>query len=149
MTLTDLLKWSKLDEQTGCLNWIMCISGKGYGRVRFGNRLWVASRLAYHLAHPSESITDKHILHKCDNPACVNPLHLYAGTNADNIRDRIERGRSWRPIGENSPTAKLTTDDVGRIRFSLARGISCACLGRIYGVHASTISRIKLGECWA
>jgi len=69
----------------------------GYGRcrvVRFGRRIWLAHVLAWVDAHGMLPPEDKPcVLHHCDNPPCVNPDHLYAGTRADNARDKSQRGR--------------------------------------------------------
>lgn len=85
-----MLKVSKRKTKKGCILWKGSLSNTGYGGVvRWlnGERL-LAHRLAY-LIQFGEFDRNLHICHKCDNPRCVNPFHLYAGTHQDNMRDRI------------------------------------------------------------
>lgn len=89
------------------------------------------------------------VRHTCDNPRCINPAHLIAGTHADNSRDMVERGRSI--SGENHLDAKLTWKDVRWIRENYVRGskeLGSVALGRRFGVHSSGIRRIIRGEAW-
>lgn len=100
------------------------------------------------------------ILHKCDNPPCVNPKHLRAGTPQDNVNDRIKRGRSRHPAREKHGRAKLTEEQVAKIRSSykpskpvyLAKGEvrkgSFQFLANKYGVSKRTIRLILLNEIW-
>ena len=95
------------------------------------------------------------VLHHCDIPACVNPRHLYAGTQQDNVNDMVRRKRQapaelTRHLGEEHGRAKLTDDDVREIRALYATGnYSQPILGKRYGVVHSTIGRIVRGEHWA
>jgi hypothetical protein len=91
-----------------------------------------AHRVAYQLANGAIP-AGKHVLHMCDNPICCNPAHLYLGTNADNVRDRVERSRT--PV-------KLTPDQVTAIRADRRTQYAIAAE---YGVNQSQISRIKTG----
>jgi len=83
------------------------------------------------------------VLHKCDNPPCVNPDHLELGTHADNMRDMAERGRSSR--GEQHPPSKLTDAEADEIR-SLKGAVSQSVLAKRYSVNQSTISLIQSGR---
>ena len=65
----------------------------GYGMKRHKGKMWMAHRLSYHL-HTGVDVTGKMVLHKCDNPPCINPEHLYLGDATDNMRDRSARGRA-------------------------------------------------------
>lgn len=88
-----------------------------------------------------------HVLHKCDNPTCVNPDHLFLGTNQDNVNDRKEKKRRIRTTlpGEKHGNAKLTRDAVDHIRKREMRAIDYALM---YGVSKSTIQMIWNGTNW-
>ncbi len=94
-----------------------------------------------------------HVLHRCDNPPCVNPEHLFVGTNADNIADKTAKGRNVGFVagrvgrrGASAPNAKLTDAEVVYIRASTERGVD---LARRFGVAQQTICNIRKGRRWA
>lgn len=94
-----------------CWNWSKAKSGAGYGLCYINQEVVLAHRVAWALHHAKEIPEGMVIRHSCDNPACVNPAHLVVGSQRDNIRDAIQRGRwSAPPIfhGERHPMAKLT-----------------------------------------
>jgi hypothetical protein len=106
----------------------------------------IASRVAYNL-QVGDIPEGQVVRHKCDNPSCVNPDHLELGTQKDNVRDMMERGRgNWRaPNGEDRHNAILTEDQVRYIRTSDERGKD---LAERYGVKQVTISAIRHGRIW-
>lgn len=129
--------WSKVDvgNATDCWHWQAGKTHFGYGK--FGDTK--AHRISWEMFNGP--IPDGlMVCHKCDNPRCVNPAHLFVGTAADNNRDRTEKGRSRAPRGERHPNAKLSDADVRAIRASSERGID---LAERYGVAASTISEVR------
>lgn len=86
-----------------------------------------------------------HVLHKCDNPCCINPLHLYAGTNEQNVRDWLERGPYCGHRGSDNCKAKLTEKDIPIIR---AMDKPTREIAEQYGVSISAITHIKNGRTW-
>jgi hypothetical protein len=132
-------------DERGCWNWIGHKDLKGYGRTTDESGEVLAHRLSF-MEFVGPIPEGLHILHSCDNPACINPGHLRAGTNDDNMADRIERDRCWKPKGEANPKAKLTTRDVLAIRNSAK---SRAELAAEYGVAPTSISHIILRRTWA
>ena len=85
------------------------------------------------------------VLHHCDNRACINPEHFFLGTNADNVRDKVSKGRCQRLTGENNGRQKLTWEQVRKIRADPR------CLRTIsidYGVGKSTVHHIKKNNTW-
>jgi hypothetical protein len=89
-----------------------------------------------------------HVLHKCDVRCCVNPQHLFLGTNADNIADRVKKGRSLRRCGEAAPTAKLTQAQVNEIRRLLAEGMKHREIAALMAVTMSMVAHISAGRSW-
>lgn len=83
--------WSKVAKGEGCWIWTGGTSGNGYGAFMLNGKHITAHRFSW-ILHRGEPRL--HILHKCDNPICVNPDHLFEGTNLDNIKDRVSKGRS-------------------------------------------------------
>ncbi len=140
--------WSKVDSSGGpdiCWPWIASRFQNGYGMFRHDGRLRGAHRVSFELANgaipPGESVC-----HHCDNPPCVNPAHLFAGTNADNTADRQAKGRSARGIRQGS--SRLSSEDVAEIRrrYRFRHGGE---LAREYGVSRSTIHGIVSRQNWA
>lgn len=127
-----------------------------YGTLRVGSKPIDAHRRAWQLFR-GEIPASLCVLHKCDNPPCVNPRHLFLGTHLDNARDRQAKGRRPArlcarrnvPQGENNPRAKLTEIGVMAIRSAYAHGdISQAELARLHNVSANTIGHIVRGTRW-
>lgn len=138
--------WEKVDKSSGedaCWLWTgYCDNKKGYGRIRWRGRPHVASRVAWEIAHgiPDD---DLFVLHSCDNPRCVNPAHLFLGTNQDNIDDRERKNRNRPPRGEKHWCSKLTDSQVLEIRSRYAAGeTNQRQLGREYGVSGVQIGNI-------
>jgi len=130
-----------------CWPWTAYCNKAGYGRFRLNGEQRGAHRVAAWLAGIIDNESDSVVVrHKCDNPKCVNPAHLEAGTQADNVRDRVIRGRSQR--GETHCKAKLTERKVRQIKEMLRAGIQQKYIAFIYGVSINTISAIKVGHTW-
>jgi hypothetical protein len=92
--------WTKVDTSGGpnaCWEWTGCRNEKrgGHGMFRHEGRSWQASRIAWWFANRQRPERGQVIRHKCDNPPCCNPAHLESGTQRDNIRDMVVRGRGW------------------------------------------------------
>lgn len=128
----------------GCWIWLRGTNRGGYGWLQAGRSRMLAHRLAFFLAH---GYLPAVVRHTCDTPRCVNPDHLLAGTQAENARDAMERGRTTR--GERHTHSKVTSDDVREIRRRYAAGgITQADLGAEYGLKQPTVSNILAGRFW-
>lgn len=92
-----------------------------------------------------------HIMHSCDNPSCVNPAHLSAGTAADNIQDAARKGRMSGPKlrGMENPASKLTDEAVRKIRIQLSRGRVMRHIARDFGVDQTVVHRIRDNKSWS
>ena len=89
---------------------------------------------------------EKDVLHRCDNPPCCNPSHLYIGDDKQNVKDMYDRGRGV--VGSQHPLSKLTEDDVRKIRALVADGQSNAATARQFGVTDMVVGKIIRGISW-
>lgn len=149
--------WGKADRRgpDECWEWTASKDRFGYGQFfpRNGKRVG-AHRFAWELTHgPIPRGPGYHgfcVCHECDNPGCVNPRHLFIGTQSENSLDMWSKGRHPRTFrrGESHHNAKLTDDEVRRIRrdYTGARGEQVA-FARQYGVSKSLISLVLKGAC--
>lgn len=129
----------------GCWEWTGYRNENGYGRTYKNTRRIYAHRLSYELF--CGPITDADtVCHRCDNPICVNPDHLFVGTRGDNNRDSVAKGRNAR--GERNNSAKLTEDQVRAIRTAKARGALSKDLADTYHVHKNMIHYICSRKNW-
>lgn len=124
-----------------------------YGMIRApgaGNGDIGAHRIAYELMVGGIPLMPNgkpfHVLHRCDNPPCCNPKHLFLGTQADNIKDMVKKGRHIARRGEHSGMARLTECAVIHIRRS---ALSERKLARELGVSRSTVNHARSGRTWA
>lgn len=142
------LFWSKVEKSDGCWMWRGNISTGGYGAFRVGRGYRKAHRIAWYLANgPIPEWAD--ICHHCDNPGCVNPAHLFAGTTRDNIVDMERKGRARHPRGESGGRAKLTESDVKRIRGAeFHRHGDKARLAREFGISRAVVWSIRQRRIW-
>lgn len=130
---------------SGCLEWQGNRLAAGYGRIHLNGVMARAHRVAWQLCRGAipEGLC---VLHECDNPPCVNPVHLFLGTHADNAADRDRKGRQAK--GERQGLAKLTCEKVKRIRQLLYAGHSQRSLGREFQVSNYVIFAIKHRKTW-
>lgn len=134
-------------EQRGddeCWVWTRHVHAKRkYGGLIYNKKWYVPSRVSWTLHNRGYPIpAGMFVCHRCDNPPCVNPGHLFLGTHKDNMADMVAKGRSAR-------TTKLTSLEVEAIRIRVSLGQSYGDLGRFYGVVHETIRQIALGKTWA
>lgn len=170
--------FSKIDKTShpdGCWTWTGCKNRKGYGPFSYGGRVAnggkkvLAHRLSYEL-HVGPIPENQFVCHHCDNPACVNPEHLFLGNNADNMRDMKEKGRHWmlhKPElilrgddhpsrlhpermarGEAHGVAKLTEPQVLEIRALFESGHSKNGLAKRFGMSRYAIRCVVDRVSW-
>lgn len=127
----------------GCWEWMGRLDDSGYAKTGTMR----VSRLIYVLTY-LEPLGELKALHTCDNPKCVNPLHLFAGTQTDNMKDMQEKGREHKARGSELPHTKLNPNKVRDIRRLRAEGVSVMSLARTYGVSVPSIRNIINGKNW-
>lgn len=139
----------RVDPRTACFVWLRSLERDGYGQFWYKNKKYKAHRWAYEQVHGSIP-SGLFVLHKCDNPACVNPKHLFLGTNSDNMLDTVRKGRKVAPVfhGEEHGMAILTEAKVRRIRQRIARGDRQCDVARDFGISAPLVYRIKKRIIW-
>ncbi len=135
--------------------WLGCKGAKGYGHFfnGHGRRIERAHRLSWEFTY-GPIPEGLHVLHHCDNPGCVNPNHLFLGSNADNVADSVKKGRRANQRGEKNGRAKLSEVDVNAIRSAYSKGFIAGVemtevrLGIMFGVHNAQIGKIVNGKAW-
>lgn len=134
---------------TDCHLWSASTNKFGYGKLSCGNNTWMfAHRFSYEQAK-GQIPENKYVLHTCDNPACVNPEHLYLGDYKQNALDREQRNRGNHACGEDHGRNKLSVDSVRKIREDFETGkFSFRQLGKIYGVDGKTVADIVRNKLW-
>lgn len=152
--ITERLKarfWAKVKKTKTCWLWQGATNNHGYGLIKQplrSNQL-LAHRVSYviHFGPLPEGVC---ALHRCDNPPCVNPDHLFDGTKKDNTQDMISKGRNCCPKGEQHPKAKLTTEDVIQIRafYPKRRYGDVRRMAAIFGVTTRQIHLVATGANW-
>jgi len=149
--------WSKVIIQNPdeCWNWKSTKNDQGYGHFTLGSFVWKAHRMCWKLTH-GEIPEGAQVLHRCDNPSCCNPSHLFLGTNAINVADKVLKGRqakgeklSIKLRGENASRVKLNDRIVNRIRSEWKlRETLQKDIAKRYGVTQSLISHIVNRKAW-
>lgn len=140
---------SKYDtiEPLFCWEWKDTPTEWGYGTFKAGNRKLKSHRVAYFLHYgvdPGELL----VCHACDNPLCVNPFHLFLGTDETNNADMVSKGRNRWLIGQSHPNAKLTDEQIREIHDKVSLGAKYRDLAIEYGVSFGLIGHIMKGRNW-
>jgi hypothetical protein len=153
--------WSRVDKTDGCWLWTGGIFSSGYGLLKVSGRMLRVHRFSYEL-HFGPIPDGMYVCHRCDVRNCVNPRHLFLGTNADNMRDAAQKGRvasgdrsglrlhpESAPRGERNRHAKLTEEGVRMIRMLYSTGrYTLQDLAESFGVRSLAIGRIVRRKTW-
>ena len=146
--------WPRTKLTGDCLEWTGSRNEHGYGSVRVDRKLWKAHRFAWHLCYGSIP-DDLDVLHRCDNPPCCNPAHLFLGTAADNGQDMSRKGRHGSVSqphrvarGERHGHARLTRTQALEIRRRGDAGESQLMLATEFGVARRTVNSIIRRVTW-
>lgn len=134
----------------GCWEWNAKIGQNGYGVFSIGKKKFGAHRVSFEI-YVEEIPSGIHVCHKCDNPICVRPDHLFLGTHRDNQVDKLLKGRARGPngadrLGEKNPHAKLSDADVLKIMNLLSSGTKQRKIANQFGISNGTVSHINTGR---
>lgn len=140
------------EPNSGCWLWTAALlkpAGRtlAYGTFKHAGRQTGAHRVAWTL-YRGEIPAETCVLHRCDTPSCVNPAHLFLGTDVDNMRDKRAKGRHRALRGEAHPMAKLSAPDVADAVRAIDRGESRASVAARLGVHIQTTYKLTGGTRW-
>lgn len=143
---------ARVDSSAGtelCWPWTGSRSKKGYGLLPWKGAPRMAHRFAWALEHGAMPGMDVLVCHRCDNPPCCNPKHLFLGSASDNQRDSVSKGRRAHLVGDRALRGPiLSSADVIQIREARSRGASLQELAERYGVCTTTISHAGTGRNW-
>lgn len=140
-----LARSSKLNGDTGCIEWVGALMHQGYGHVNWRGKVLRTHRASY-AANNGEIPKGAYICHKCDNPKCINQDHLFLGSQAENSADMVKKKRST--IGEKNPQSKLTVAQVQAIRILATTGMIHRNIAEKFHVTRGAIGLIVRGERW-
>lgn len=140
--------WAALLERSAwegeCLVWQGTCNRAGYGRFVWG-RVRGAHRASY-VIHHGPLKKGQHVMHACDNPSCINPAHLTAGSPADNVADCVAKDRQ--ACGERQGLSKMTWDKVRALRERYDAGETQVSLSAAFGISQPTVSQIVRRVTW-
>jgi uncharacterized protein YerC len=137
--------WSKVDKTKDCWEWKAYKDKKGYGKFNLNGNTVRTHRVSWILTYGNPG--NLCVLHKCDNPSCVNPEHLFLGTYDDNNKDRNKKGRQAK--GVNIKNSKLNELDIPVIRKKISNGESYRKIAKDYGISHVQIVYIKNKKTWS
>jgi hypothetical protein len=147
--------WERVTKGSDTECWLWKRNGKRYGYCWSKNKNVMVHRISWEIANKQPVPEGLCVLHHCDNTLCVNPLHLWLGTQLDNIRDRETKGRgNYSGItldqrGEKNRRAKLKNSDIPEIRRLLKAGHTQREIAKLFNICQATIYLIKHGKQWS
>ena len=142
--------WRKVEKGgvDDCWFWKASRHPKGYGRFRVTiagvNTMWRSHQVAWWLTNGHWG--GLHVCHTCDNPPCCNPSHLFLGTNADNVRDRVEKNRTV--YGAKTKVNTISAEQAVAIRWLAQSNLTQVELGKLFGISAQQVGRIAHVQSW-
>lgn len=171
--------WKKVDRRSNdeCWPWLAALDSHGYGQVGFKRTTLRSHRVAFHLFFGPFAL-ELSCCHKCDNPKCCNPFHLFLGSHKENMQDMFKKkrrrtiqGKEWQTVyaarkpagdrhrskthpeeilrGSQIGNAKFTEDQIIQIRNAYKKeSTSCAKLGKQFSVNATCIHKIVTRKTW-
>lgn len=149
--------WKRFEDkyvpvpESGCWLWLAADKGEdsgGHGVFVISGKKKMSAHRASWVLHFGSIPDGKSVLHKCDVAPCVNPAHLFLGTQADNIADMVSKGRQRGAAGERNKNSKIKARDVEFLRKLKTAGVSNKSLAKIFGISRSMVWNIASGKNW-
>lgn len=142
--------WQRVDKRSEdeCWPWTGRFAANGYGVFDHSNRPNVASRFSYELSNGPIGDAEKFVCHKCDNPKCVNPSHLWLGTHQQNMDDAKNKGRTAKGNGLRGSSVNTSKLDAAKVREIKVSTTPAKTLARKFGVSKTAIYMIRNGKNW-
>jgi hypothetical protein len=143
--------WAKVNKTEGCWLWTASTVKFGYGQFGVSKTIHKNThRLSWEI-HRGPIPAGMYVCHACDVPACVNPAHLFLGTQRDNVLDCVRKGRARRTrmLGEKNHNSKAPTISPERIKEMFAGGVGVREIAPLAGVSKSTVFNIVSGKHWS
>lgn len=131
-----------------CWKWTGARTKAGYGLLTINYQNHYAHRLAWELHKGSKIPEGFFVCHRCDNPPCCNPAHLFLGTQDDNMKDASSKGRLAATQGEGHFNASITEDDVRRIRYLGSTNLARRKIGERFGISRQAVTDILFKRTW-
>lgn len=139
--------WSRVDRSGGpnaCWPWLGGKHERGYGQMNWNGKTVRCSRKVWEITH-GPIPRGLHVLHKCDNPPCCNPRHLFLGTVKVNAEDRTQKHRGYIGYGEANPATKWSDAEIAELRRRYAAGETRKQLAAAYKMSIPNVRKIVLG----
>lgn len=145
--LRDLLDKYTIKNENACWGWKGPLYPNGYAQAVFMQRALNASRASWFIHHGLIK-NNEWVLHKCDNPPCTNPDHLFLGTCKDNVQDMIRKGRKVVRKGSKVHFARINEEKAKEIKQLLKDKFTLKYISEKFGIHISAVSAIKNNRTW-
>lgn len=141
--------WDFVDKKSDdeCWEWLGSHCSR-YGRFRYDGKKITAHKFSYFLFTGYMPSSTEYVCHKCDNIYCVNPHHLFLGTQFDNMQDMVRKGRNFDTKGENNGRCVISKDDVIKIRKLRLDGLTYLEIQKQFPIRMTQIGRIIRNESW-
>ena len=145
--------WKKVIISDGCWEWTGYKTKKGYGNINTGNGKMIrVHRFSWEIHNGLEIPDGLVVCHHCDNPSCVNPHHLFVGTQQENVADMISKGRNYILEKHTFMKSKISKEDVIKIRTEYSEGfkngLTYLSLAKQYGIGETQVYRIVKRKSW-